>query len=315
MGGNVFENCERIEGIDSYHNAIVDNSLLFPRRVFITPRTLDNKNSFGDLDVLCDGNYKQDILSILVEKGIPHKCTGTTISYLSMDNNQVDILLTPTTEIDYAHNYYSFGDISIIMRVMFKGSGFKHSSKGLKYIHKKYGIEHVFDYSCDYNVLLTTLSLDANKFHDGFSDENDLFEWVTSSPYFDASLFHDIEYMFNSKTRKNVKKRKMFMSFMDYVKDKKFKPSIPIPSPYDDLGCKSLIDLEFQKLLKEKNDKKLYHSKFNGIIVNQVTGLSKRDLGLFMTAFKGVYHFRDILKMSHTEVINAISSFYKDGWC
>ena len=315
MGGNLFKGCSRIEGVDAYHEAIVDNSLLFPNFIFITPRTLDDKKSFGDLDVLCDGNYKQDIITILIDKGIPYKCSGTTISYLSKDNIQVDILLTPTTELEYASNYYSFGDISIIMRVMFKGSGFKHSSKGLKYIHEKYGIEHKFDYTLHYTMLLMLLSLDANKFYSGFSDENDLFEWITQSPYFDSSKFHDIEYMFSGKTRKNVKKRKMFMSFMGYVKNRNFKEPISIPSPYDDLDTRIGIDFKFEKLLKEKNDKKLYHSKFNGIIVNQITGLEKRDLGLFMTAFKGVYYFRDILKMTNVEVINAIKQFYNDGWC
>lgn len=312
MGGNLFDNSKRIESIDEYCDAYHKHCDLFESVLdYTVPRSLGNKTSFGDLDILCDMDNKRKVLLTLKNNNIPFIDTGKMISYLSDDNHQIDIILVPQCELSYARDYYSFGDISIIMRVMLKGTGYKHSSKGLKYIIGSRTNKQAIDIHNRYIQTLDFMNLNNLDFLTGFENETELFEWVTKSKYFDASKFYDIEYMFNSKTRKNVKKRKMFMSFMEYVKNNDFDTPVEFPSPYTFYG----FEKEVERLEKIESDNKLYRIKFNGIIVNELTGLEKRDLGLFMTAFKNVYYFTDILKMSNVEVINAIKQFYNDGWC
>lgn len=308
MGGNVFKDCKRIESIDEYDRVFKNNTVLFDLNIFTRPKSLGNKSSFGDLDVICDEKAKSYIIKKLNMENIPYNDNGNMVSYLSEDSYQIDIIFVYIEKIDYNIDYFSFADSSIIFRVMFKDTDYKHSSHGLHYVFGEKCNRKSIHLSDSYSCLLHLMDLNPHKFEDGFDDEEDFFEWVTSSSYFDASKFQDIETMFNAKTRKNVKKRKMFMSFMEYVKNRTFKEPSVFPKAVDFFYG---VDEELAEIESKDEMDKIYSRKFNGKIVNEITGLEKRELGGFMMGFKLLYSKEDILGLTDDGVRHAIKLYHK----
>jgi len=142
--------------------------------------------------------------------------------------------------------------------------------------------------------ILDFIGLDAYKYGK-FNELEDMFDYTISSKYFNIDIFRLEEEYMNHANRIRNKKRTSYMKFIEYLKtnrsiskftfNKDKSIYIDLISSYFKVDIKQFIYL----INKKVNDDKILHEKFNGYIVNEITKLSGKELGRFISIFKEKY--------------------------
>ena len=265
------------------------------------------KPDFGDIDLIVEGDKRQDkdgsvrfVHDELMEVARTHFHAtefAPNTNMLSFDYHptahsdgfQVDLIVTPTRFLRTAVNYYSYNDLgNFIGRIAHK-MGLKYGHEGLLYLWRD--DTHLFrtlTVSADTPSILKCLGYDPKRFENGFDTLKDIFEFASSSCFFNGDLF--LLENRNHKARTRDRKRANYNAFLQYIDDNK-------PAAYNFPDDKNLWlphifnhfpDFErqwkqtHQEFLAYKNAKTF----FNGKTVGAITGFSGKELGAFMGAFK-----------------------------
>lgn len=312
MGGKIFETNKRIESriqFDILHQQQLDFLSSITDKIYL-PREIDSKDSFGDLDLIIPEEFIYPIAAYLEASGVPLKLlrnsnTGViennVISYQS-DFYQVDLIFLPEDTIEYSVNYFSFGDHGNILGRLLKTIDLKNTFKGLvKDLTNNGSKKRTIILTTDYLVMLEFLKLDVSKFKEGFKNQLELFDWLSSSPYFK----HDIYgfHLMSNKNRVRDKKRQFYNDFLSYLDDNSFSDS-PLPLP-DFTKTFPHFLIEKAAFEEEFNRHERYKEKFNGKIVSQLTGKEGIALGDLMRLIKKRLTEDMILEMS-TERLHEI---------
>ena len=61
---------------------------------------------------------------------------------------------------------------------------------------------------------------------------------------------------------------------------------------------------EYNELYKKYHENKIIKQRFNGLIVNNITGLSDRGLGNFMKKLRSINNFREFILNNNQDTIN-----------
>lgn len=314
MGGNLLQG-RRIsrEEYEILSKEIVEHLNGF--QIYI-PHTVFEKDSFGDIDLLLkDSSQVFSCQRKLESLGYEITSTGNTFSFL-YKGVQIDILPCDKNGFDYFFNYYSWNDLGGLIGVLTKQ--LKLSSGFLGLIYKHYEQNNYIGsivVSLDYKDTLRLLKLDCDKYNQGFKTYEEMFEWLYESPYFDSKAF-DLSSL-NNKNRARNQKRKVYMLFLDWLKSKKLKNSFTdIKDINDTLLLLRDINPRFKhqyKVLKlEVEESSLYKDKFNGRIVNSITGLLSLELSSFMKDFRDIYPRQILSFMSPEDIHESIQSYYED---
>jgi hypothetical protein len=149
--------------------------------------------------------------------------------------------------------------------------------------------------SKDYDKIYEFLGLDYNRWKEGFDDLEDIFKFISESPYFNWEYLQ-LENN-NRINRERDAKRKSYMSFLEYIenncKDSDHQYQYDKDkSVYVDKAAKffpeSNLITEIRRMEYEECKSLYMKSKFNGGEVKRRFGLEGKALGDTLNGFKKV---------------------------
>lgn len=241
------------------------------------------KQDFGDIDILVLGH---DAIAKINERFSEYKIidAGDGVSVLFEDKYQIDFIKTQPHEIDQTITYFGYNDFGNLIGRMAKKFDLKYAHNGLFYRYRDgnhYKKDVLLTY--DHLIIFDILKLDVNTFLKGFDTFNDMFDFVSSSPYFNKSI-----YLFdnlNNKNRVRDRKRKTYHAFLKYCESLPDKEDIEYPV---NLAFELFPDLQGKVDEIESTRQKINQlaEKFNGKIIMELTGLTGASLGDFIKSFK-----------------------------
>jgi hypothetical protein len=254
------------------------------------------KDSFGDLDLLVYSlepeHYSKIIVAAAMFNGdldmsVPLVRNSDVLSIM-FEQLQVDIIPMPQEDFITAYTYYAFNDLGNLVGKLFHKFGLKYGHRGLTYPMRDG--DNQYDeimVSKDARQTFGFLGLSYAKWAVGFDTLDEIFEFVTSSPYFSSVPFQYEN--LNHTNRIRDRKRTTYHAFLEYIKDK--------PCTYDFHEDKSAyLDAIFDYFpgFEEKyieSRKKLEHrlkvkEHFNGEMASEWTGFKGMRLGKFMHRLK-----------------------------
>lgn len=253
-------------------------------RSFIEIPSYHDKESYGDLDILCTELSLENYEEIkALAGGKAFKINSEVISVL-WEELQVDIIPMSVEDYVTAYIYYSYNDLGNLMGKLYHKFGLKYGHRGLTIPMR--------DGNNQYDELIVSkssrdivefLGLDWMNFQEGFKDRTEIFEFVISSKYFNPEVYAYEN--LNAANRIRDRKRETYREFLKYVLDK---PAKFIFKEDKDEYLPLLFDF-FPGLSKkyDESKQKLAHrfavrDKFNGGLVSEWTGLTGKELGQFM---------------------------------
>lgn len=289
-----------------------------------------SKDSFGDLDmvVMCESRDWERLLDDLKKKYPDHSKNGNVFSFgvdVGKDTNfQIDLIYVGEKfdERQMALTYFAFNDLGNLMGRIYHRAGFKYGHKGLlRIVRDEENSDHCID-----EVLVTNEprkifefgGYDYDEFLDGFNAREDIFNYVASSLYFNRDI-----YLFenrNSKARARDSKRVIYNEFLKWCSGREDLPEFYSEDKEEFRREQLQLALEkfpefrvrYEGTLKKLLKSKTINEKFNGNIVSEVTGLSGRDLGVFIREFKQKWSDGDLFVLSKGAIATLIKEAYSE---
>lgn len=285
-----------------------------------------NKDSFGDMDVLyCNLFARENLISFLNEQGIPDEfisVNSNVVSFLydplGYGNFQVDLIYVDKSIFLSSLGYYSYNDLGNLRGRIAHALGFKLGHEGLSYIHRD-GDRVCFEIplSRDTKEIDKFLKFkDVEKFWaDGPKDLFDIFEYVSSSEYFNPEIY--LLHNRNHQARVRDKKRKTYMEFLKWCEtlpEADYFPRLENKGFYRLYGI-SYFKREPQliKNLKEDAENQRFKERFNGDVAMKATGLQGKILGEFMQEVKSKIP-KDLVLSLEKETIEIIMRDLYNKW-
>lgn len=301
-------------------------------------KAYDTKDSFGDCDIIVNSKYLKSnyIESIVASCNLrvgDWSKNGNVLSF-AYKNFQIDLIITPEEHFQASLNYFKFNDIGNLTGRMSKKLGIKYGHKGCELIVRD-GDQVLGEILLDRDnkILFEILGLDREKWEKGFIDLEDMFRWVSASKYFNKDIYLLENRNHYSRTRDA--KRKTYHEFLEWIKDKEFKNNYPhsdmterdgynIIHPYfEDIICKYWphAKTEYDDIISRHIENQLVKTKIGGETVMELTGLSGKDLGMFMAFIKRTIDEKNlkplILKLQQYTVnlmIMGMYTCYVNNW-
>ena len=266
-------------------------------------RSIRNKETFGDLDILystwsekpIDRKQIQDMFQ-------PNEIVknGDVFSF-NVEELQVDAIHVPSSTRGYASNYFAWNDLGNLCGKLFHKFGLKHGHRGLV-LPLRDGTHNFEDISLTLNHAdaLKFVGLDHEKYDDGFDSLEEMFAYVSSSPYYNPDFYKPE----NLNTIAKVRDRKRqtynkFLAFGEAYTGPVFKDFHQDKSKYLDMIFAAFPHAykKFEEANVKLAAKKFLRQKFNGDIVAELTGLSGKKLGAFMQHLRGHFAFKESVLM------------------
>ena len=289
-----------------------------------------SKDSFGDLDmvVMCGSRDWERLLDDLKKKYPDHSKNGNVFSF-GVDIGketpfQIDLIYVGETreESRIALTYFAFNDLGNLMGRIYHRAGFKYGHQGLlRVVRDEENSDHIIG-----EVLVTNEpreifefgGYDYDEFVDGFSTREDIFKYVASSPYFNREIF-----LFenrNSKARARDSKRVIYNEFLKWCSESDDLPEFQSEDKEEFRREQLQLALEkfpefrvrYEGVLKKLLKSNTINEKFNGSIVSEVSGLSGRDLGLFIRDFKSKWTDDDLFLLSKGAIAMLIKEAHSE---
>lgn len=277
------------------------------------------KPDFGDLDLLvarepfvANGGVEaleEWCQSVGHSRGQDRNGPVTSVEWRSSPNQeqgfQVDFITVPEAEFDLALNYFSYNDLGNLVGRIAHKMGLLHGHQGLMMPIRDDTHEFARIQVCsDSDRVLSFLGYDPARFAQGFSNLNEIFEFVASSPYFNKDIF--LLENRNHASRTRDRKRKTYREFLEWIADREGLPSFAFPE--DKKEWLPIIFKEFPECQAEYEAawKRLHrhrwlNERFNGEKVAEITGLSGKDLGRVMSSIRANLSSQEIASIIEHE--------------
>jgi len=302
MGGNALNfQTRRVESATEFRTLVVEvlHTLTHELGWHAAPvRWYHTKESFGDMDILVDSDtIDPNWVDVVLEKFQPkdHFKNGSCLSFDYKDV-QVDLILAPAKEFNFSYYYFAWNDLGNFVGRTAHRLGFKFGHDGLWYV-----LRDPKDYSRvikeilvtqDFDLAVNFLGYRSQPFKIGFDTPNDIYQFVTTSPYFDPRQFLLVNRSYAARVRD--KKRKMYTGMLEFIRQNY--PEIPEdcdPMPIDRNEHLARAFNDFPEF-KERYDSTMnefhldckFKEKFNGKFVGKLFGLRGKELGECMTQMR-----------------------------
>lgn len=342
MGGNVFKEKTRRYNRDEYLTLELEVMGILSESIFTNYVNSINllshlrpimayatKPSFGDMDILVNSEYLlPNYIDIIVDafkldETEYHK-NGNVLSIV-YKQFQIDLIVTARRYFESSAEYFAFNDLGNLVGRLSKRIGIKYGHEGSIIVVKDgdHVLGEIF-LTPKTSDLYKLLGLDFSVYQNGFDTLEDIFKFVSSSPYFNPDIY--LLENRNSVSRVRDQKRKTYREFLEYCKntpfdtvynyaDKSERGGYGIREPF----FTKLIIPEFPHVLEKYNDivkqhqrTSLFKEKFNGTVVGDLTGLQAVDLGNFMKYAKGRLNQDFVINSSTEEVNVVINQLFED---
>ncbi|WP_373551296.1 hypothetical protein [Haliscomenobacter sp.] len=323
MGGNLFKlgrlpKTEYLE-IEAGLRQYLDQKL---GDLYHIPRCFRDKPDFGDVDIIVSDaaihTTWQDLRTELIKDlGIQeHKSLGSVFSTV-YQNFQVDFFYREHRYFDSTYNYLSFNDVGNILGKIFKRFNLKYGEQGLQYVFRRADghFQKDLEVSQDFQRIFAFLQLDYAHWVRGFDTLDELFRWVTASPYFSIQPYQEQD----ATTSQRIKERTTMRRFVQWLEEKgvlqKFEfeadrdvylPMIAAFFPEGHLLEK--IELERQR---EAYVLRLREKYSGQVIMRLFPDLQGKALGDFMRSFEAQWadHEAVLAAMEPSEIVEQLSRF------
>lgn len=283
MGGNIFDS-RRInkEEFNEISNEIINN---FPSEFKLSIiKSYSSKDTFGDIDILYDNEYTTNLIKHLTTTHIISR-NGPVTSILYRCA-QVDFIGVSSKEYNFAFNYFSYNDLGNLIGRIAHSLGFKFGHNGLFFIIRDKDnpnriIQQVL-ITADYQQALDFIGYPSIENCD-FITLDDIFNFVMENKYARPEIF--LLENRNHTSRVRDRKRKTYMQFLQFIHGKSYLNRIQ-PNKDHELQRAFIVFPEFKetydRVMIDYEKSKERKNKFNGNIINEVTGLEGKELGVFM---------------------------------
>jgi len=258
----------------------------FPLRDFLEIPSYHNKESFGDMDLLTVTLQPEEYEGIQFALKSKHSERNSEVMSLLYKELQVDIIPMPRDDLQSAYMYYAYNEKGNLMGKIFHKFGVKYGHRGLTMPMKDGdNMFHEVLISKDGDKIFSFLGLSYKRWQAGFDELEDIFKFVTSSPFFSAEIFQYEN--LNHTNRIRDRKRSTYRGFLEYIKGMDNEYGFPFNENKD--VYLPLLFAHFPGMEKqyEEGRAKLAHrlavkAHFNGNMVSEWTGLKGEELGTFM---------------------------------
>lgn len=259
-----------------------------------------SKESFGDADilVLVDRNFSDNEIKewIIHEFNSKEVVQNSHVFSFEFNELQVDFILTPLSNWETSQVYFSYNDLHNLVGKVAHKFGLKWGFKGLEYIYRIDGkVLGEINVSKNYREALNFLGFDVETYDKGFDNLDEIFNFVTSSKYFNPWMF-DFETL-NRINRERDQKRATYAAFVKHVAPMKEAGKEAYHYfYYDKKVYLGLIDhyfpgfLEQYRELEKKEERKRNVSElFNGNMLIEKFNITGKELGNAIFKFKSYF--------------------------
>lgn len=344
MGGNIFKDLTSRVTREQYRRARADILLevrtLFPGTRVKISNGQELKLTHGDIDVIIESTRESG--SMGAPERLISKLNGTDISRngpfisfpMPVDDIfvQVDLIYHSPENFETAAFYYGatdqlpFDGGNILGRIFHKQQ-LKFGHDGLTCVLRDGNYQFaVLTVSKDPKKTLEFIGLDYDRTLSGFESRKEFYAFVTTSPFFNPEIYAYENR--NHTARVRDKKRESYREFLEYLETRKDDPTLN-RYPYRDkseLGGRFLKDLylervrgsfpefgpEYERAVREHDLHLEFKSKFNGGLVQELTGLVNQELGEFMKTHKSEEFKRFVLESTQEEVNDRVRSDFQN---
>lgn len=244
-----------------------------------------NKSEFGDIDFIVNNlpsdksieDYNKFLMRSHQIEILGYVRNGVTISLAVKFHRiweaptiQIDLIYQSNEDFDFAYNYFSYNDLgNLIGRIAaVVGLKFGHDGLYLKGYFDASGkpadkhealIKREVKLNYSFDEAIQMLGLDPARFHQGFNELEDIFEFVMSSPF-----FHKDWFLFENRTsdqRARDKKRKNYVAALEYFElHAKNVPSVWIKTVFEG-KLPNKVKAAERKLRKETRARMLFKQR------------------------------------------------------
>jgi hypothetical protein len=332
MGGNALKTIKSRRVIDREFEFLC-NKVKLPLIGSATKHSLipayRNKASFGDADFVVNFESVRDLIKFVKDQYNPLEIVRNhnTVSF-DFYYFQVDFINHDVHNFDSALNYYSYDPVGNAVGKLFHQFGLKYGHDGLSFKIREEHLglsdrsnSHVLKdvvLTKDTEHIHTFLGLDHSKWLSGFDTQEEIFDWVCSSPFFNPARFSFDE--MNHEARTRDRKRPSYNMLLEYIETNKHKYTCykrrRSKKDYMDVILNTFPTLhkEMMECYMNYTVKKEASRKFNGNLVRSwIPYISDVQLGKVVSNFKKMfYNFDfDLYDMTEAEVKYAfICSLY-----
>ena len=329
-------NYEKIKS-DLLHTLATDAKFNEPVQLHATVApSIRNKADHGDLDIIVgvyggvEMTWKgKDFLSYIEELTTYKPHVNSNVISFPIQGFQVDATFVPYEEFAMSVAYTSWGDMGNLMGRIYHKMGLHYGHAGLQFWIRQ-GMfdaniawsdnDHIYEkavLSRNAKEIFTIGGFDYDRWLQGFESEQDTFEFVTSSKYFDPSLFQ-LEAL-NHTNRTRNKKRGMYMRFIEFVNSKEW----VIKEPFLEKSTYALyyqtvfphlhtkisryrLEYEIDKVVKQKLSGKQVIEWLGGL-----DAVSGPCVGKIMTRMKEIYTPTELLVLPIEKIKQDVVEYHK----
>jgi hypothetical protein len=278
-----------------------------------------NKKSFGDIDILytTHGDIPLNV-SDIEEMFNPNEIVrNSSVISFDFEEIQVDLIHSARKEYAYALNYMSWNDCGNLVGKLAHQLGLKHGHKGLSLPmrdgNNKFG-EIIL--TMDHELTLKFLGLDVDVFESGFDELEDIFNFISSSKYYNPDLYK-LENL-NSIAKIRDRKRETYKKFLEY--GERYTGEVSEKITDKDSFLPHILYYffkwnEHKEIMDSMISNRAYKEKFNGEIVSSLTGYIGKELGDFMVfiRYKNYFSHSMVLYLKQNKINDKILE-YKSKW-
>jgi hypothetical protein len=291
MGGNIFKNGSTKrqpvrEFLDICAKFTGQLKGAFPHLHYEVLRAYANKPDFGNMSVFVlsdgpstDGKVLTFLREITVDGKVALNGNRASIAHMGI---QTDVTFVPANDYRFALSYHAFNGLGGMLGRVASSLGLTLRDNGMVYKLQD-GDQAVAEINVadTWQQALMLLGYSFQRWSAGFESLEDIFDFVSSSEFFDPDLFLDVDPIVEDKRPTVVQ------LFAQYLQAASRPPSNvttkKIELLFDRIPgfCKNYTDVSAQ-WSEHKAEQKVFSSKFNGHLVQEWTGRSGRALGDLM---------------------------------
>lgn len=306
MGGNALKNVTtRRYAAGEYHQleleVLCKLEEAFPKCIMSAIQSYAEKASFGDMDILISSEHIPRDYRVTINKLFQPSETVSNGNCYSFEYKQlqIDLIVTKPNEYESSIHYFAYNDLGNLLGRIAHSLGFKLGHDGLTYNFRDgTNLFANIPVTQQWPDILSLLGLSPKKYYAGFDTLEDIYNFTADSPYFCKEIFA-LENR-NHAARVRDEKRSTYTGFLEYIKDRQY-------DDQSEFSMEQVFDIfpEFYERLleveKEYAASKEFKTRYNGLLVSEVTGLQGKELGLFMKWVK------EYFAGSLVNVINALN--------
>jgi hypothetical protein len=268
-----------------------------------------NKESHGDVDILvCESITSLDPRAVFRSTAVVHNGGVTSFDF---KGHQIDLIHVRPEHFEMATFFYGYGDVGMILGMITRTVGLKFGYQGLSIVVHS----HLIPLSTDLTETLRFLGLDVHVWRRGFTTDEQVFAFITSSTLFRPSMFRRRDDKWNHGERRALQDRTMFVAFIAYVEQNYPSETEPARLSVEEVSQRAIDFFQKQSALDAVNEKiergRKLKERFNGHMVMEITGMSGKEMGAFMAQCKEAITEDKILSMSPDEMRQWVSDFYQ----